>query len=143
MTNQEKIDAAFRELWEVVIRERISLSFYAPQEYPQETYGEYDPNKYRITIYKERTSPLTVWHVDALAHELQHARQHMSLSRYQTWFFSIDGTHTEDVKDDAALELEADEVAMAYVRKWKIRTPASFLTYQKDRQDMYNEILGQ
>jgi hypothetical protein len=142
MTNQEKIDAAFRELWEVVIRERIAFEFASPKEYPQEEYGEFNAGNYSIRVFKERTSLLTSWHIYALAHEIQHFKQYVSLMGPETWFYAIDGTNIDNLQEDAQAELEADDYAVNILSKYKIRIPTQLGAFIADRLSHYQSKLG-
>jgi hypothetical protein len=142
MTNQEKIEAAFKDLLEIVIRERVGFCFANPTEYPQTDYGDYSAEQYKIRVFKERTAPLTVWHIYAMAHELQHFRQHTSMTGYNTWFYALDGTNVDDLKEDARLELDADEAAVGVLKKYKIRIPAQLDTFITDRRTHYQSIIG-
>lgn len=134
---QQKLDDALKELLEIVVRERLRIEFESPTEDPQTDYGSFCASSRKISVFKERTDPITSFHVYALAHEVKHSMQWSTLDGYASWLYAIGACHKDDQAENARLELEADEYAVAFLKRYKIRMTKAMKTFIEDRRSHY------
>ena len=141
MKGKQKIlvKEAIIELLKLSLQRGCKVEFCAPED-PLEERGSFFPHNIKIEIYKERTDPLTAWHVYAFAHEYKHLNQYLSLDGVDSWLYCIDCVAKNNHKEDARLEMDADTYAVQFVKDRGIKIPQELLTWVKDRKEYYSNI---
>ncbi len=140
--NQDKLQEALKELVTISIQEGLCIEFKAPEEDPQMDFGSFAAASRTIEIYKERTEPLTAFHIYAFAHELKHWYQWKSLDGYESWLFNIGAVRNDNQEQSARLEIEADEFAISFLRRHHIRVSKKLKEFIEDRKEHYEERQG-
>ena len=141
MSPSEKLDAALKELLEIIVRERLRVEFTNPVEDPQEQYGSFTVTDRKIMVFKERTEPLTAFHIYAFAHELKHYLQWAQLDGYDSWLYQIGAVSRDDQRENARSEIEADEYAVIFLKKHRIAIPKKLAKFISDRKTYYTPKL--
>ena len=141
MTSKQKllIKEAIVELLKLSLQRGCKVRFFPPED-PLEQRGSFSPYSISIEIYKERTEPLTAWHVYAFAHEYRHLNQYISLDGADSWLYCIDCVAGDDYKEDARLEIDADTYAIQFMKDRNIKISAELEEWIKDRKEHYSTI---
>ncbi len=141
-SNEEKLYEALRELIEICVKEKLGLEFKQPTDDPQECYGSFTAAERSIEIFKERTEPLTIFHIYAFAHELRPYEQWSKLDGYDTWLYDIGVTRNTNQEELARLEMDADTWALSFLRKHKIRVTKKLREFVADRVEHFTDTVG-
>ena len=132
----ETIKTAILELIRLIIQRGCRIQFVPPDG---ESDGCFTASSMLIEIKKERPDKLTVKHVYALAHEYRHLCQYLALDGANSWLYTIDCFHQDDIVEDARLELEADRWAMDFLSERKLKVSKDLIEYVAERKEHYEE----
>jgi hypothetical protein len=143
MKQQERLDLAIVELVKLCVKDCINLEFMPPIEDPQEEYVNFVACNRSINIFKDRTDPVSIFHVYALAHEYAHSIQFKEMNGQESWLFDLGllGCKT-DRSVSARLENEADLFAIDFLKKRKIRITKRLREYLDDRFSYHTGVIN-
>ena len=136
----QRIKNAVLDLLRMSLQRGCKVAFVPPDD-PQEEYGNFTPGSMRIKIMKERTAQPTAWHVYSFAHEYRHLCQFLALDGPDTWLYSLDYTHKNNLLEDARLELDADKFAADFAHERGIPFSKELVKFIEDRKSHYDEII--
>jgi hypothetical protein len=143
MTQQERLEAAVKELIQLCIKDHITLEFMPPLEDPQEEYGHFIATQRTIHVFKDRTMPINIFHVYALAHEYAHSLQFKRLDGYDSWLFDLGVLASKSNQTESArLENEADQWAVSFLKERKIRLTKRLKTFLEDREEYHTGVIN-
>lgn len=105
----------------------ITVGTDTTEDFDMTTFGSFDATSRHITLYYEKELGMDAATLFTLAHELRHAYQFI-IGMYQDyWRFAqgIGPKPSEEVRD--AIEADADEYAIMYLKGRGIRVPKHLL----------------
>jgi len=143
MAQQDKLEAAVKELIQLCIKDCLNIEFIPPLEDPQEEYGHFIAAHRTVHVFKDRTVPINIFHVYALAHEYAHSLQFKKLDGYDSWLFDLGvQVNKSNQTESARLENEADQWAVDFLKKRKIRLTKKLKVFLEDREEYHTGVIN-